>query len=129
MGVDSPSVNFMVSLLGKNWQSKLQGALNSLQVSGQNALGSYIVSALLNDAGNNALSYYPTDYANVTFTVVKTIAADGVSDFNITSVSDSLLFGIYPNNYNSLGGTYVSNSLSNTNLFGFTPILKVLSGG
>lgn len=115
-GIDSPTANLVASLLGSDWQSKLSPVLNALKLSGNNVIAGYIVAALLNDIGNNNLSYYPTDYANVTFTVIRT-TDNGVVNFNITGATDSLVFGVYPNNYNSLGGTYVQNP--SANLFGY----------
>jgi hypothetical protein len=103
-GVDSPALQL---LRGISKNKGFQEVLNGLSVSGNNILYGYLISVLINDVGNTNLSYYPTDYTNVTFNISRTTSSGSVV-FNINLLSNNLVFGVYPNNYNSLGGTAIS---------------------
>ncbi len=104
MGVDSPMANLVSSLIGRVINtSSVSKILNGLQISLGNNLMNYITSRISNPPGND--SYYPTEYTNLTFKVSRN---SGNIDINL--LSNNLIFGVYPNNYNSLGGTYGSGS-------------------
>ena len=60
-------------------------------------------------ASDTNLSYYETDYANVTLEFTKT-TSNGVTNYNLENVFNNLVFGVYPNNPNLFGGTYFSGS-------------------
>ncbi len=100
LGVDFPVVSFIDSFIGKK--------APKFQTSISNALGAFLVYPLYTlSATDTNLSYYETDYANVTLSLTK-IYTGNETYYNISSISDNLVFGVYPNNNNSFGGTYFS---------------------
>ncbi len=102
LGVDFPVASFVASLIGKK--------IPKLQTSIFTGLTNALVLPLTELASSDTnLSYYETDYSNVTIEFTKTETASG-TDYNITNVYNSLVFGIYPNNANLTGGTYFSES-------------------
>jgi len=102
LGVDFPVASLIASIIGKS--------IPKLQVGISNSLGSFLVSPLKAlSADYTDLSYYETDYSNVTLEFTKTQQGNTI-DYNIENVYNSLVFGVYPNNQNSFGGTYFSGS-------------------
>lgn len=101
IGITFPVASFVASLFGKKLPNLLHTSvgtsLTALLISPLNAISSY----------NTNLSYYETDYANVTLQLTKT-TRNGVIYYDINKVYNNLVFGVYPNNPNSLGGTYIS---------------------
>lgn len=104
VGVDSPALQ-LFRFVSSN--KGFQDVVNGLQISGNNVIDSMIINYIANDIGNTNLSYYPTDYTNVTFNVHRAVSG-GKTVFSIGIASNNLVFGVYPNSYNSLGGTYVN---------------------
>jgi hypothetical protein len=101
-GVNSPMLNLGTSLLGKFINTaSVRKILNGAQTSIGSGVLNYIISSLSKPEDN--ASYYPTEYTNLTFSV-----SENSGSLNITLVSNNLIFGVYPNNYNSFGGTYGS---------------------
>ncbi|MCL4396808.1 hypothetical protein M1494_00465 [Candidatus Parvarchaeota archaeon] len=100
VGVDFPIASFIDSFFGKK-APHIQGSIST-------ALGTLLISPMISlSAYDVNLSYYETDYANVTLEFTKT-QKGSVTDYNIENVYNSLVFGVYPNNPNSFGGTYFS---------------------
>ncbi len=101
-GVDSPVVNAIAAIFKKS-APKLQGAI-------QDSLVSSLITGLTKYNGlygPSNLSFYQTDYTNVTLNIVKT-QQNGGNYYNIVSANSNLVFGVYPNSDNTFGGTYVS---------------------
>ncbi len=99
-GVDSPVVSLIASVLKQNTPR--------LQATGFSILDGLVstLSSLSEFIAPSNLSYYQTDYANVTLNIA-TKQINGKNYYNIISANSNLVFGVYPNNYNSFGGTYV----------------------
>ena len=58
------------------------------------------------------LSFYPTDYANITFEVSPSIASNGNENLTLKFVSNKIVFGVYPNSNSSLGGLFNESSVA-----------------
>ncbi len=101
-GVDFPVASLIASFIGKS--------IPKLQVGTSTSLDNFLISPMIAiSAYDTNLSYYETDYSNVTLEFTKTQQAN-TTDYNIRNVYNSLVFGVYPNNPNSSGGTYFSRS-------------------
>ena len=100
-GIDFPVVSFVENLLGKAGP-KLQQGLSASFVK-------FLIYPLGTFSSSTALSYYETDYSNVTLEFTKT-QSNGITNYNISNVYNNLVFGVYPNNANLYGGTYFSGS-------------------
>jgi hypothetical protein len=101
-GIDFPVVSFLASIV-KAQAPKLQTSIFS-------SLANYLISPLFMISSHATnLSYYETDYANVTLQFQR-INKNGIIYYNITNTYNNLVFGVYPNNANSFGGTYFSGS-------------------
>ncbi len=101
-GIDSPAINVILSFFNVKPQ-RLQGSVSTSLV---NFLMDPITAISASDTN---LSYYETDYANVTLEFTKT-TSNGVTNYNLENVFNNLVFGVYPNNPNLFGGTYFSGS-------------------
>ncbi|MCL4398193.1 MAG: hypothetical protein M1322_02535 [Candidatus Parvarchaeota archaeon] len=100
LGIDFPVASLISSLIGKS--------IPKLQVGISTSLDNFLVSPMISlSAYNTNLSYYETDYSNVTLEFTKT-QLGSTTDYNIINVYNTLIFGVYPNNANSFGGTYLS---------------------
>ncbi len=100
LGVDSPMLNLVPSILHNSY---VTGLLNSLQTSILTNVIRDITSFYTPNNQMENYSYYSTEYTNLTFSVQNVSG-----DLNLSLVSNALIFGVYPNNYNSYGGTYGS---------------------
>jgi hypothetical protein len=101
-GIDFPVVSFLASIV-KAQAPKFQTSIFS-------SLANYLISPLFMISSHATnLSYYETDYANVTLQFQR-INKNGIIYYNITNTYNNLVFGVYPNNANSFGGTYFSGS-------------------
>ncbi len=102
LGINFPVASLIASIIGKK--------IPKLQVGISTSLDNFLITPLYQlSSSNTNLSYYQTDYANVTIEFGRTTAG-GVTTYNINKVFDNLVFGVYPNNLNSFGGTYFSGS-------------------
>ena len=102
LGVDFPVASFIASFFGKHIP-KIQAGIST-------PLDNFLVSPMIALAAYDTnLSYYETDYSNVTLEFTKT-QQGSTTDYNINNVYNNLVFGVYPNNRNSFGGTYFSGS-------------------
>ncbi|MCL4391588.1 MAG: hypothetical protein M1284_02245 [Candidatus Parvarchaeota archaeon] len=102
LGINFPVASLIASIIGKKIP-KLQAGIST-------SLDNFLITPLYQlSSSNTNLSYYQTDYANVTIEFGRTTAG-GVTTYNINKVFDNLVFGVYPNNLNSFGGTYFSGS-------------------
>ena len=102
VGVDFPIASFVASFFGKKGP-KIQASISD-------GLGTFLIAPLyLLSSHNTDLSYYETDYANVTLEFTKT-NNNGITYYTMSNAFDSLVFGVYPNNPSSFGGTYFSSS-------------------
>ncbi|MEM0142876.1 MAG: hypothetical protein QXL94_02845 [Candidatus Parvarchaeum sp.] len=102
LGIDFPVASFIASFFGKSIP-KLQTGISS-------SLDNFLVYPMISIASDYTnLSYYETDYSNVTLEFTKS-QTGSVTDYNIENVYNNLVFGVYPNNPNSFGGTYFSGS-------------------
>jgi hypothetical protein len=99
VGIDFPVVSFVENLLGKTGP-KIQTGIST-------SLFNFLVYPLSTFSSNTDLSYYETDYSNVTLEFTKT-QFNGITNYTISNVYNNLVFGVYPNNPNLYGGTYFS---------------------
>ena len=101
-GVDFPVASLIASFIGKS--------IPKLQIGISTSLDNFLVDPMIAIAAHDTnLSYYETDYSNVTLEFTKTQQGT-TTDYNIENVYNNLVFGVYPNNPNSFGGTYFSGS-------------------
>ncbi|MCL4372982.1 hypothetical protein M1384_02865 [Candidatus Parvarchaeota archaeon] len=98
-GIDFPVASFVENLLGKTGP-KIQTGIST-------SLFNFLVYPLSTFSSNTDLSYYETDYSNVTLEFTKT-QFNGITNYTISNVYNNLVFGVYPNNPNLYGGTYFS---------------------
>ncbi|MCL4399246.1 hypothetical protein M1293_01920 [Candidatus Parvarchaeota archaeon] len=108
-GMDSPIASLFAGII------KQQAP--KFQISLQSSLLNQLLSPITLNYATDNLSFYPTDYANVTFLVTKIPSFSLrlhriVTSIGLTFLSDNLLFGIYPNNYNSQGGQFVNATIT-----------------
>lgn len=102
VGVDFPVASLIASIIGKK--------IPKIQTGVSTSLNDFLISPLLSiSAYSTNLSYYETDYSNVTIEFAKT-QSGGTTFYNIENVYNTLVFGVYPNNANLTGGTYFSGS-------------------
>lgn len=100
-GVSSPMITALSAGLAPKLQVGLTISLNSLM----EKLDNNILAA-------PNLSFYPTDYANITFEVSPSIASNGNENLTLKFVSNKIVFGVYPNSNSSLGGPFNESSVA-----------------
>lgn len=101
-GIDSPFINAILSFMNIK-PKRIQGSIST-------SLVNFLIDPITAiSASYTNLSYYQTDYSNVTLEFNKTIK-NGVTYYELENVYNNLVFGVYPNNPNLFGGTYFSGS-------------------
>ena len=97
-GYYSPMVSTIASAIGVQIP-RLQAGLTL-------SLNTLIDSLDKNNLAAPNLSFYPTDYANITFEVFPSVASNGNENLTLKFISNKIVFGVYPNSNSSLGGLF-----------------------
>ncbi len=96
VGLEIPALRLAQPYIKASW---FQQIANGLQ-------GEATIPPLFSGQTPNQ-AFYPTEYVNLTFKVLKTSMRGGVN-ISLVPVGDNVLFGVYPNSPNVTGGTYFS---------------------